>query len=164
MWTKRQLVEEAYAELALAGYVFDITPEEQQTALRRLDTMLAAWEVQGIQLGYALPANPNDSDLDQESGLPDVAVETVYLQLAMRLAPGAGKQLSPDTLRTARQGLQSLLSAAAARSLVPSQQPGWMPRGGGNRRWWPNRSPFFCEPRRDPLPVDCGGDMTIPEE
>ena len=34
--TKRQYVDQAFTEIGLAGYVFDITPEEMNTALRQL--------------------------------------------------------------------------------------------------------------------------------
>lgn len=161
MWTKRQIVNEAYGELALQGYEFDISPEEVQTALRRLDTMMATWEGRGIRVGYAFPANPDDSDPDTPSGLPDGAVETVYLNLAIRQAAGNGKQLSPLTARNASDGLTNLLTVAA---MPPQQQlPSTLPRGAGNRCWSAD-NPFFRRPLHDPLPVDCAGDMNIPQE
>lgn len=162
MWTKRQIVMEAYGELALAGYEFDITPEEVQTGQRRLDTMMATWEGLGIQVGYAFPASPEDSDPDTPSGLPDKAVETVYLNLAIRLAAGVGKALSPDTKRNAQTGYAVLLSEAAK----PRQQqlPSTLPRGAGNKPWYGLNNPFFREACNDPLPVDCAGDMNIPPE
>ena len=57
-WTKREIVEEAYGELALAGYVFDLDPEEEQAALRKLDTMMAVWDARGVRLGYPLASSP----------------------------------------------------------------------------------------------------------
>ena len=38
-WTKRQFVTQAFEEIGLASYVFDLTPEQLQSALRRLDAM-----------------------------------------------------------------------------------------------------------------------------
>jgi len=162
MWTKRQIVMEAYGELALAGYEFDITPQEVQTALRRLDSMMATWEGQGIRVGYAMPANPNDSDPDTPSGLPDMAVETVLLNLAVRLAPGNGKALSPETRRTARIGYTLLLTAAA--NPVQQKLPDTLPQGAGNRTMFRACGPFFPPPRHDPLPVDRSGEMNITQE
>ena len=81
-WTKRQLVSEAFAELALAGYVFDIAPEEEQAALRRLDTLMATWSGQGVQVGYAIGLTPQSSNIDDDSGLPLVAVEAVAVTSA----------------------------------------------------------------------------------
>lgn len=161
-WTKKQLISEALGELSLQGYEFDISPEEQITALRRLDTMMATWDAKGIRLGYAFPSGPDDSDPDTESGLPDTAVETVYLNLAVRLAPGYGKQVSPDTKRSASEGFDALMAAAA----MPRQQqlPNTLPRGAGNRTVYGYPGPFFPGPCRDPLRIAQGGDLDIPQD
>lgn len=147
LWTKRQLVEMAYAELSLAGYVFDLSPEEMEMGLRRLDTMWAMWEAKGILMGYTIPSTPFDSDLDQDSGLPALAIEPTYLNLAIRLAPGNGKQISSDTRRSAREGYASLLIPAA----MPRQQqmPDTLPVGSGNKTWGSIRGPFFPPPCRE---------------
>lgn len=158
MWSKLQIVSEAFSELALQGYAFDITPDEQQTALRRLDTMLATWAAKGARLGYAFPTDPTDSDLDAASGLPDYAVETVYLNLAIRLAAGLGKQLSPDTRRIARDGYDVLLWAAA--QPIPQQLPHTMPRGAGNKPYGFGR-PFFSPPNTEQLSSRDPGTLDI---
>lgn len=161
-WTKRQLIDEAFAELAIASYVFDLDPEEQQTALRRLDTMMASWDGRGIHVGYALPSGPSGSDLDDESGIPDSAAETVYLNLAIRLAPGFGKLVKPETKKSARDGYDQLLWA----SVYPQQQqlPHTMPRGAGNKTWRTTADPFFSVPDTDPLQITQGGDLDILSE
>lgn len=160
MWTKRELIDAAFAELALAGYAFDITPEEQQNALRRLDTMLATWDGTGVRLGYALPASPDDSDLDQPSGLPDTAVEAVYMHLAIRLASGIGKVLTSDQRRIAREAFAPLMRAAAQ----PQRQqlPAGMPLGAGVRRY-PSvaAGTFSPPPDRKPMQITQGGDLQI---
>ena len=159
-YTKRELISEALAELGL-GADFDISPEEQEAALRKLDAMMAVWDGRGIKLGYPLPSSPADSDLDQSSNLPDTAVEPVALNLAMRLAPSYGKTVSVDTRRSASEGMDRLLIAPAQPS--PPQQPNTMPRGAGNKPWRPLSSPFFPQPTNDPLQVTQGGDLNITE-
>jgi hypothetical protein len=160
-WTKEQLIDEAFAELRLAGYTFDITPEEKQTALRRMDTMMATWEAKGVRVGYPLPSSPDDSNISDDSGLPDSATEAVFLNLAKRLAPGFGKQLSAQTLSAARDAYDTLLWAAAR---PPQQQlPSTTPRGAGNRPWRNAVSPFFPVPETDPLTLSAGGDLDIQE-
>ena len=42
-YTKRQYIEAALTEIGLADYVFNSTPQDLQTALRRLDGMMAEW-------------------------------------------------------------------------------------------------------------------------
>ncbi|NBW08262.1 MAG: hypothetical protein EBR82_09565 [Caulobacteraceae bacterium] len=161
-WTKKQLAAEAYGELGLQDYEFDVSPEEQMTALRRLDTMMATWDSMGIRLGYAFPSGPDASDPDTDSGLPDTAAETVYLNLAIRLAPGLGKQVSAETKRSAADGFDMLMATAA----VPRQQqlPNTLPRGAGNRTSYGWPGPFFPGPCRDPLRVAQGGDLDIPQD
>lgn len=158
MWTKRELAQEAFGELALAGFDFDITPEELQGAIRKMDTMLAVWEGKGIRIGYAFPATPSETDPDQESGIPDMAVEPVYMNLAVRLAAGYGKQVTPITRKSAREGYDTLLWRAA----YPQQQqlPSTLPKGQGNKPWTIFTDPFFPGPVDDPLPVE-SGDLNI---
>jgi hypothetical protein len=158
-WTKRQLIEEAFAELALAGHTFDITAEELQTALRRLDTMMATWEANGIRVGYALPSSPDAADIDQPSGLPDAAVETVFLNLAIRLASGFGKQVRAETRKAASEGHDVLMRAAAMP--IEQQLPSTLPRGAGNRALRGSERPFFPPPSDSPLGIAQGGDLDI---
>jgi hypothetical protein len=42
-WTKRQFITQAFEEIGLAAYVFDLTTEQLQSALRRMDAMVAGW-------------------------------------------------------------------------------------------------------------------------
>ena len=86
-WTKRQFIEQAFDEIGLASYAFDLGPEQMQSALRRLDTMLAAWNALGIRLAYPLPSSPQDSDLDEQTNVPDSSNEAIYTNLAIKLAP-----------------------------------------------------------------------------
>lgn len=147
-WTKRQFVTQAFEEIGLASYVFDLTPEQLDSALRRLDSMIAAWNALGIRLGYPLPSSPDDSDLDEQTNVPDSSVEAIYTNLAIKLAPSYGKQVMPDTKATAKESYNTLLSIAA----MPMQQqmPGTMPAGAGNKPWRISDTPFLTPPT-DPV-------------
>lgn len=147
-WTKRQFVEAAFEEIGLAAYVYDLQPEQMNAALRRLDAMMATWNNKGVRLGYPLPSTAGGSDLDEESGVPDSANQAVILNLAIQLAPGFGKAVSPDTKRNAKDALNGLLMISAK---PPEMQlPGSMPSGAGNK---PHRgdSREFLEGPSDPL-------------
>lgn len=137
--TKREIVEQAYGELSLQGYVFDLSPEEFLDALKRLDRLMASLDMV-IALGYNLPANPNDTDPDDDSGLPDWAVDPVATNLAVRLAPGNGKNLSQDTRIAAKNGLNMLLARTA--QIPRTQYPDNLPMGTGNKRL-PNDRQYF---------------------
>lgn len=155
-WTKAQLVDEAFSEIALQGYIFDIGPESREGGLRRLDSMMAKWNAKGIRLGYALPSSPSTSNIDDESGIPDSAYEAVFMNLAISIASGHGKTLSQDTRNIARDGYETLMS----RAVFPPQQqlPNTLPRGAGNKPWRMNNSSFFPRPV-DPLLGEQGGDQ-----
>lgn len=73
-YSKRQFVAAAFEEIGLASYVFDLQPEQLQSALRRLDAMIADWNGKGIRLGYPLPGSPQYSDLDEPSEVPDLSL------------------------------------------------------------------------------------------
>jgi hypothetical protein len=145
MYTKRMLIDAAFEELALAGYAFDIDPDEQLAALRRLDSMMATWGGPGIgiRIGYNATVNPSASDPDQDSGIPDWANEAVYLNLAVRLASGYGKALPKSTTAPAKFAYDALVSAVA--SQIPQVQPmGNLPIGAGYKRI--RTSPFVQPP------------------
>lgn len=157
-WTKRQILDEAFTELGI-GNAFDVSPEEQQTAIRRLDTMMATWEGLGIRLGYAMSNTPDEGDLDDDSGLPVGAVETVYLNLAKRLAPQFGKQLNMATLSAAAAGYSTLLRAAA--QPIEQQLRAGLPLGAGNKGWRTPGQVFVTPPTSDPLGITQGGDLNV---
>lgn len=133
MWTKQQLIEAAFAELALAHFVFDLDADVLEAALRKLDAMMAAWSGDGISIGYALPATPDDSNIDDDSGIPDTANEAVYMSLAIKLAAGRGKALTAETRTAAARGYNALLGAAVAPAA--GQTSGLPLNGAGNKPW-----------------------------
>jgi len=154
-YTKRQFVTAAFEEMGLADYVFDLSPEQLESALRRLDAMLMEWNAKGIRLGYASASSPQDSDLDTETNVPDSAWEAVITNLAVRIAPGYGKTVSPDTKMVAKQGYNTLLQRATFP--LEQQLPETMPSGAGNKPWWYD-NPFLQRPVD---PVDAGSDGPI---
>ena len=143
-YSKRQFVASAFEEIGLASYAFDLQPQKFESALRRLDAMMASWNALGIRLGYPLPSSPQFSDLDAPSEVPDSANEAIITNLAVKIAPGYGKQVMPDTKATAKETYNTLLSRAA----VPLEQqlPGTMPSGAGNKPWRVYDDPFLRPP------------------
>ena len=143
-YSKRQFCVAAFEEIGLASYVFDLQPQDLESALRRLDAMMADWNGKGIRLAYPLPGSPQDSDINAESEVPDSANGAIITNLAMRLAPSYGKQVMPMTMATAKNAYNTLLSRA---TLPPQQQlPGSMPSGAGNKPWRVYDDPFLRPP------------------
>lgn len=143
-YSKRQFVAAAFEEIGLASYAFDLQPQQFESALRRLDAMMASWNALGIRLGYPLPSSPQFSDLDAQSEVPDSANEAIITNLAVKIAPGYGKQVMPDTKATAKETYNTLLSRAAAP--LEQQLPGTMPSGAGNKPWRVYDDPFLRPP------------------
>lgn len=146
-WTKAELVGAAFEEIGLASYEFDLSPEEQASALRRLDALMAVWNTRGIRVGYAMPSTPGASDINEQSGITDSAYEAVYTALAMRLAPTFGKVVSNETRIAAKQAYDTLLASVSS-DPPRVQLPGTMPAGAGNRRFRGTIRPFLTPPRQ----------------
>lgn len=154
-WTKRQFVEQAYEEIGLAAYTFDLQPDQLLAAVRRLDAMMATWNGKGIRLGYPIPGSPENSNIDDETNVPDAANEAIYTNLAIRLGPPIGKVVSQETKQAAKDAFDGLLRRAA---MPPEMQyTSTLPLGAGNKPWR-NSQPFVTPPTD---PVLAGQDGVI---
>ncbi|MFL1475201.1 packaged DNA stabilization gp4 family protein [Acinetobacter baumannii] len=132
-WTKREIVEKAFEEIGIAAYVFDLQPEQVESARRSMDAMAAIWSSKNIQIGYPLPTEADSSDLDQNSNIPDYAIEAFYLNLAKRLASNFGKVLAPEKVVLAKEGYENLLRMAVSRP--PQMKYACsLPSGAGNKQ------------------------------
>lgn len=151
-YTKRQLVEAGFGNAGLAGYVFNLTPNQLQSAARKLDTMMAAWNAKGIRVGYALSSDAKTVDLDSDSGLQDAAYETVSANLALRIAPDFGKVVHPDVKLVAHDGYITLLARAAMPHEVSLAS---LPVGQGHKA---TDQPFTEDPE-DPLHANNDGQL-----
>lgn len=150
-WTKRDLVVQAFEEIGYASYIYDAMPEQLESVLRRLDAMMASWNAKGIRLNYPLPSAPDQTSLDQNSGLPDSAYEAVYLNLAVKISPSFGKQVSQETKIAAKQAYEAMLIKAC----IPEQMqfPNSLPAGAGNKTWRNTGRPYLKTPT-DNLQID----------
>lgn len=157
-WTKRQLIDEAFGVLALQGFRVNLDADQRQGALRKLDSMIGMWNGLGIRLGYPLTSNPDDSDIDSDSGIPDWANLAVYMKLSVLMASGYGKALSPETLAMAKAAYNVLLSRAASADVQQQQLPDTMPRGAGSKPWRWHNGPFMPTPTDT---IDAGSDGPI---
>lgn len=157
-WTKRELVLQAFAEIGLPYYSYDLKPEQLQTALNRLDSMMASWNADGLRLGYALASSPSTTDLDQDSGLPDAANLAVYSNLAILVGSAIGKVASDQLKKTARESYNAL---SAKFVQVPQRlRPSDIPAGAGNKPWRIYGDPFL-PPSPEPLTTGLDGDVEL---
>jgi hypothetical protein len=131
-WSKLDLVNKAFAQIGLASYVFDLQPEQLQDALSTMDAMMGEWNAKGIRLGYAMSSTPIVVGT-VDSGLPDSAFLAVFTNLAVILASGVGRQVSPELNKTAKRSFDTLLALASVSK--PVRLPGNMPAGAGHKGW-----------------------------
>jgi hypothetical protein len=152
MWTKRQIIEQALEEIGLASYIFDMTADQLESALRRLDLMVASWQARNIQIGYPLPASPGNSNIDEQIQTSLNNNEALVLNLAVRLAPAYGKVVLPDTKVTAKLLYDQLLIRAA----MPYEQQfvRTLPLGAGYKR---TDQVFVNPPDLNPIVVQRNG-------
>lgn len=155
-YSKRQFIVAALEEIGLASYAFDMQPEQIESALRRLDSMMADWNAKGIRLGYPLPSSPQYSDVDAQSEVPDSAYEAIITNLAIRIAPSYGRDVMPDTRATAKNSYNVLLQRST--SPIEMQLPNTMPAGAGHKPWNINYDPFLKTPD-DPISVGPDGNL-----
>ncbi len=147
-WTKRQLVEMAYAKAGFGSVAGNVNANQLQNALFDLDSMMAVWKENNINLGYPIPETQEESSLDDNSMIPAYANSAVYLNLALLLAGNSGKIVAPTTIDQANRAYASLTSMAARP--IPKQFSNTMPSGAGNKPWRGTRDAFL----RTPLTLD----------
>lgn len=129
--TKRQIVDAAYEELSMAGWVYDLDPAELSFALRRLEMMMARWKLSFlVDIGYTAELNPAEAVLTDDSGLVAGNMLAVSMNLALEIARSKGKRLNPATISAAVDGLNQILATVP---VLPAAMPPDLPAGAGYR-------------------------------
>ncbi len=145
-YTKRQFIESALEEIGLASYVFQMQPQELQSALKRLDSMVMSWQAKGITIGWPVSIDPDNADLDTVTECPLIANEAIITNLAVKLAPSYGKIVQTETKVAAKKAYNNLL----AFKINPKSMslPDTMPLGAGNKPWREDKE-FVNSPEAD---------------
>ena len=142
-WSKQDLVNQAFEKIGLASYIYELQPDQIQSAIRTMDAMVAVWNAQGVLLSYPLPVSPNDSSLNEASGVSDFAVEAIVANLAIRLASTVGKEPS-GALRMEAKNAENVLLALAGPA-PRMRMPTTTPAGAGNKTWRSTDRPFLSD-------------------
>jgi hypothetical protein len=153
--TKAQVLDMVFEELGRAGYDFDRQPSEEVSALRKMDALLSQWQAQGCALNYNFPATFGQSLPTDKMGVPDAALDTIAAWVAMRVAPGSGKSMSPESRKAMADGKAFLF---AETSTIPEMTyPKTTAIGIGWKPWaiW---YPFSTEEPADTITL---GDLAL---
>lgn len=157
-WTKRDLINKAFRSVGLSAYVFDLSADQILDAMSDLDSMMATWNGRGIYLGYPLSSSPTSGDPDEDSNLPDWAIEAATLNLGIRIAPAFGKVVSPDLKTSAKLALDGVMARAA---MPMEMQVTNLPAGAGYKS---TIVPFLDPPDKGPMYYDSeNGQLTLGE-
>jgi P22 tail accessory factor len=131
-WAKRQFIQQAFNEIGLGSYFFDLSPEQLQHALVTLESMIGGFYTNGIMIGYPISGDVHNADIDEATDVPFNLTQPVYTNLAVALAPAYGKTPPPETKLAANNGYTLLCMQAAKPKKV--RLPLDMPLGAGNKR------------------------------
>jgi hypothetical protein len=105
-----------------------------KSGLMSLDSMMALWSIQGIRPGpYPLPTKPENSNLADDSNLPDWANMAVYMKLGILIASERNKPVTTQLLSNAEVAYGAMLTQLAKDNEMEFP-PGTL-AGAGNRRW-----------------------------
>ena len=141
--TKRQLVEQMFTECALNGWEYDLTADEKDVALTRLDMLM--WELRGrgIDIGYNFPTAIGAGNLTDELGCPDQCFFALAVLGAERLCPTMGKTQSKESRIALHNAMKALRNACLG--IKPMSYGYGTPVGAGNKPW-STRYPFAITP------------------
>lgn len=160
MITKNQLALDALEQIRISGLTVNATPRELTSAIRRMDSMIAAWQKAGLCLSYNKSAGYSDIDFSQDSGLSDSEALAVVLNLAKTLSPSYGKGFDMLALGEAKEAYDNLFSV----ELTMREADVYQPVGQGNNIYGINY--YFSYQSEDKnAPVNCSTvDMVVGEK
>lgn len=101
--------------------------EDAASAIRALNLMMRAWEVDGLSLGWSDVSSPADT-----LPAPPEAEEAMTYHLAIRLRARYGAALEPDVVQLATDGLATLRAQVMANSFDRLTYPD-LPAGAARR-------------------------------
>jgi hypothetical protein len=104
------------------------SPTLLSDGLEVLNGLCLELDAKGTRLGYL-----NPQDVSEETGLPDWSIPYIKTTLAIRMAPLAEKQATPELVRTNRQARKHFYSKVARTPV--SSMPSILPIGSGNEKY-----------------------------
>ena len=109
---KLDIINMAFDELGLSGYIYDLEPEQLELANKKISAMIASWSLGSVRTQWRFNT-PYTDDADIANNI----VEAVYLNAAVRLAPSLGKVATQDTKLAAKKALEAIIGSKKPHSL-----------------------------------------------
>ncbi|SDX52852.1 packaged DNA stabilization gp4 family protein [Lysobacter enzymogenes] len=121
------IIRDALSHLRVQDPRQPVKPENARDAIRALNLMMAAWEVEGVSVGWSAVVEPTD-----ELPAPPEAEGAIGYNLALRLRQRFGVPLQPDLVGLARDTLATLHAQVLANVFVRVSYED-LPSGEGQR-------------------------------
>ena len=148
--TAGDIVKDALGEITVLGAEAPVEAVDAQIGVRYLNRMMAAFDADGIDLGYTEAAN-----LNSPITVPAGAIDGMVTQLAVRLHAqfSAADPLSQDLLARAVSGKKTMRNLAVR--VGASEFPSTLPIGSGNE-YDNNTNHFYPDLQADILAESTG--------
>jgi len=140
---KVDVINDAYSQLRISGLTTDPNPEELETALSRLESMMAEWSSRNICSHYNFEDQPDPNSI---TNLSLAYLQATSTNLATRLIPDFNITPSPVLLKQATQSLSGVSSLAARERLREVNYPVRQPRGSGSTLRYNRWQRFYRQP------------------
>ncbi len=141
-------INDAYSRMRVSGLTVVPTPEDLETALQRMENMLAQFEARNICLGYNFEDEPDPNSV---TNVERWAWDLIATNLAIRLIPDFNKAVPQALINEANQTL-SFASGKTAK-VRQVDYPRRQPVGSGNTLRY-NRWARFYRPQGQ-TPLEC---------
>jgi hypothetical protein len=125
MATAAQVLKTALQRVLVQGSEADLEPDEYQDAIFAMNTLLFAWDAEGIQLGYTWV-----NDLGDDVTVPVGALRGVIANVAIEASPDYAGVISPGLAAAASEGLKAC--RLIGQHVPTTSLPGTLPIGSGN--------------------------------
>lgn len=147
MTDKATTINSAYSQMRISGLTVIPTPEDQELALFRLESMMAEFELRNICLHYNFEETPDPAT---DTGVVHGASHMMQTNLAIRLIADFNKVVPATLNQQAMQSLSTVSGWVALTNLRQVQAPRRMARGSGNtlrfNRWTRFERPTILPP------------------
>ena len=124
--TNAELIRDSLSLITVLGEGQSATPEQSAHALQVLNHLMSDWEADGVDLNYY-----PQTELSDETPVPDNAIAGVKGFLAAALAPYYGKQLPPEFVAMNGKFYNRLIRESVRDSMVEMIPK--LPLGTGQR-------------------------------
>lgn len=150
------IVKDALSEITAYGAEASVEQVDANLAVRYMNRMMAAFDVEGIDLGYTKVTNLGD-----DVTIPDGAIEAVVFNLSARLWRSFADDapVPPDLILKATQGVRTLEMLAV--TIAPSRFPGTLPIGSGNYTGYTLGDNYFYPESNADILAETNGSISL---